>query len=96
MRWPIRSTPSPSIWRQEVGIAKVIGAARRAGHHLAAGRQRQSLALGTSEVTPLELTGAYAAFANGGYRVYPYFVTEVDQAGGKVLYRRQPRQRRSG
>ncbi len=48
-----------------------------------------SLALGTSEVTPLELTGAYAAFANGGYRVYPYFVTEVDQRGGKVLYRRR-------
>jgi len=36
------------------------------------------------------LTGAYAAFANGGYRVYPYFITEVDDAGGKVLYRRQP------
>ena len=37
-----------------------------------------SLALGTSEVTPLELTAAYAAFANGGYRVTPYLVTEVD------------------
>jgi penicillin-binding protein 1A len=49
-----------------------------------------SLALGTSEVTPLELTAAYAAFANGGDKVAPYFITEVDDAGGKVLYRRQP------
>ena len=47
-----------------------------------------SLALGTSEVTPLELTAAYAAFANGGYRVTPYLVTEVD-IGGKTVYQRQ-------
>jgi penicillin-binding protein 1A len=48
-----------------------------------------SLALGTSEVTPLEITTAYAAFANGGNRVYPYFVTEVDDSSGRILYRRQ-------
>jgi penicillin-binding protein 1A len=71
---------------QEVGVDKVIGAARRAGI-VSPLTPTPSLALGTSEVTPLELTGAYAAFANGGYRVYPYFVTEVDQ-GAKVLYRR--------
>jgi penicillin-binding protein 1A len=40
-------------------------------------------------VAPLELTASYAAFANGGYRVTPYFVTEVDQSDGKPLYRRQ-------
>jgi penicillin-binding protein 1A len=73
---------------QEVGIDKVIGAARRLGI-TASLTPTPSLALGTSEVTPLELTGAYAAFADGGYRVYPYFVTEVDQADGKPLYRRQ-------
>jgi len=48
-----------------------------------------SLALGTSEVTPIELTTAYATFASGGYRIYPYFVTEVDDAGGHPLYKRQ-------
>jgi penicillin-binding protein 1A len=74
---------------QEVGIDKVIGAARRTGI-VSPLTPTPSLALGTSVVTPLELTGAYAAFADGGYRVYPYFVTEVDQAGGKVLYRRRP------
>jgi penicillin-binding protein 1A len=72
---------------QEVGIDKVIAAARRLGI-TAPLTPTPSLALGTSVVTPLELTGAYAAFANGGYRVYPYLVTEVDQAGGRVLYRR--------
>jgi penicillin-binding protein 1A len=73
---------------QEVGITTVIDAAQRCGiaSPLAA---NASLALGTSEVTPLELTTAYAAFASGGNRVYPYFVTEVD-SGGKILYRRNP------
>jgi penicillin-binding protein 1A len=71
---------------QEVGVTTVIDAAQRCGINspLAA---NASLALGTSEVTPLELTTAYASFASGGNRVYPYLVTEVD-SGGKVLYRR--------
>src|SRR5689334_19433788 len=75
---------------QEVGVTTVIDAAQRCGitSPLAA---NASLALGTSEVTPLELTSAYAAFASGGERIYPYFVTEVDSAG-KVLYRRTPPQ----
>jgi penicillin-binding protein 1A len=74
---------------QEVGVPAVVAAAKRVGitSPLAA---NASLALGTSEVTPLELTAAYAAFANGGERVTPYFVTEVDDMKGTVLYRRQP------
>jgi penicillin-binding protein 1A len=76
---------------QEVGIKNVVATARRIG--IASPLQdNPSLALGTSEVTPLELTATYAAFANGGYRVTPYFVTEVDSAGGKILYRRTPPQ----
>ncbi|MES2295087.1 MAG: PBP1A family penicillin-binding protein [Pseudomonadota bacterium] len=72
---------------QEVGVKKVVEAAQRTG--IASPLEANpSLALGTSEVTPLELTAAYAAFANGGFRTTPYFITEVDDAGGKVLYRR--------
>ena len=47
-----------------------------------------SIALGTSEVTPLELVGAYAAFANGGVGVIPYVIDQVKTTGGKVIYRR--------
>ena len=73
---------------QEVGLPAVVAAAKRCGitSPLVA---NASLALGTSEVTPLELTTAYAAFANGGNRVRPYFVTEVDDSTGRILYRRQ-------
>jgi len=72
---------------QEVGVKKVVEAAKRVGITSPL-EPNASLALGTSEVTPLELTAAYAAFANGGLRADPYFITEVDDAGGKLLYRR--------
>ncbi|MBV9571467.1 MAG: PBP1A family penicillin-binding protein [Alphaproteobacteria bacterium] len=72
---------------QEVGIEKVIQAAQRLGIKSPL-EANASLALGTSEVTPLELTTAYAAFANGGLRVQPYMVTEVDDTRGRMLYRR--------
>ncbi len=45
-----------------------------------------SIALGTSEVSPLELIGAYATFANGGYAVVPHVIERVTNAEGKVLY----------
>ncbi len=47
-----------------------------------------SIALGTSEVTLLDLTGAYAAFANGGSGVWPFGVEEIRGRGGKLLFRR--------
>ncbi len=52
---------------QEVGVGNVIAAANRVGITSPL-QPHASLALGTAEVTPLELTAAYAAFANGGYR----------------------------
>ncbi len=47
------------------------------------------IALGTSEVTMLELTAGYASFANGGYGVWPYAIKEIRDNQGKVLYKRQ-------
>jgi penicillin-binding protein 1A len=72
---------------QEVGLDSVVDAARRCGitSKLEA---NASLALGTSEVTPLELTSAYGAIASGGIKVTPYLVTEVDGPDGRVLYKR--------
>ncbi|HEY0281359.1 MAG TPA: PBP1A family penicillin-binding protein, partial [Rhizomicrobium sp.] len=72
---------------QEVGLDSVIDAARRCGitSKLEA---NASIALGTSEVTPWELTRAYGTIAAGGIKLTPYLVTEVDGADGRVLYRR--------
>src|ERR1700722_11990543 len=45
-----------------------------------------SIALGTSEVSLLELVGAYTPFANGGLGVSPHVVTRIGTSEGKVLY----------
>jgi len=69
----------------EVGPAAVVRTAHRFGiaSHL---EPNASIALGTSEVSLLELTGAYAPFANGGAAVVPYVIARIATAGGKPLY----------
>jgi penicillin-binding protein 1A len=71
----------------EVGPKTVAQTARRLG--IASPLQANaSIALGTSEVTPLELVGAYAAFANAGRGVIPYVISQVKTGAGKVIYSR--------
>ncbi|MCW8914322.1 MAG: PBP1A family penicillin-binding protein [Magnetovibrio sp.] len=45
-----------------------------------------SLALGVSELSLLEITAAYGPFANGGYGVWPYAISEIQDAHGNALY----------
>jgi len=45
-----------------------------------------SIALGTQEVSLLELTGAYAPFANGGIGIIPNVITRIETVDGEVLY----------
>lgn len=73
---------------QQAGIDNVVRTAQRLGIDSPL-RRDLSLALGTSEVTLMELTAAYAPFANGGNGVIPYAILEIRDAGGSVLYRRQ-------
>lgn len=47
---------------------------------------KPSLALGVSDVTLLEMTAAYGTFATGGLGVWPYAISEIQDASGKPLY----------
>jgi len=47
--------------------------------------QNLTLALGTGAATPLQMAGAYAVFANGGYRVQPYLIARIEDADGKII-----------
>jgi 1A family penicillin-binding protein len=60
-----------------------------------AGRYGLALTLGGGEVTPLELTAAYAAFANGGRRVVPFAVVGVTDAAGHSLINEQAAKERN-
>ncbi len=69
----------------EVGPAEVVNVAHRLGVSEPLNAV-PSLALGTSEVTPLQLTSAYIPFANGGFGAAPYAVLRIRTASGKTLY----------
>ncbi len=71
----------------EVGPSTVAATARRLGIRSAL-QATPSIALGTSEVTLLEMTGAYAAFANGGSGVIPHVIRRIRTENGRVLYER--------
>ena len=72
----------------EVGPRAIIQTAHRLG--ITSNLQSNaSIALGTSEVTPLELVTAYVPFANGGIGVQPHIITKVRTADGKLLYARK-------
>ena len=72
---------------EQTGRDKVIDMARRLG---LSGRLRAhpSLALGTFEVSLLQLTAAYAHFANGGQQVVPHIIQAVISSSGQSLYDR--------
>ena len=72
----------------DVGAWRVVRAARRLGIQSPL-HENPSIALGTAEVTLLELTSAYAPFANGGHGVLPHLITRVRDSEGKVLYKRR-------
>ena len=73
----------------ELGPKEVAHTARRLGI-VSPLQEVSSLALGTSGVTPLELTGAYASFANGGMGVTPFGVVRIRSRAGKTLYEHKP------
>ena len=70
---------------KEVGIRSVIGVARTLGITTPI-EYDYTIALGSNGVRLDEMTMAYGAFANGGYKVSPYSVEKIETSKGKVIY----------
>jgi penicillin-binding protein 1A len=70
-----------------VGPENVVAVAHRLGITSHLGNDA-SIALGTSEVTLLELTSAFTPFANGGYSIVPFSVRRIVTRDGQVIYER--------
>ncbi len=69
----------------EVGRPVVAADARRLGI-VSPINIDPAMALGTSQITPIEMAEAYGALANGGQRVFAYGVERIRYAGGPVIY----------
>jgi len=70
---------------RSMGIAHVLDHARRFGFDPEALPHGLSLALGSGEVTPLQMARAYAVLANGGYLVEPWFIRRIERNGEPVF-----------
>lgn len=75
---------------QSMGVAAAVSHVKRFGFDDEAVPKDLSLALGAGGVAPVVVAGAYATFANGGYKVTPYFIDRVVTADGEVLYETKP------
>jgi penicillin-binding protein 1A len=74
---------------QQIGVPFTIEYVRRFGFPREALPRNLTLALGSGGVTPLELTAGYAAFANGGFRIEPYFIDRIYGPNQVLLYESQ-------
>ncbi|HEX6862080.1 MAG TPA: PBP1A family penicillin-binding protein, partial [Thermoanaerobaculia bacterium] len=87
----VRSKNVPTVrLASAIGLGQVANLAREAGIEEESGIELPSMALGTVTVSPLELTGAYTAFANLGEAVAPRLVLRVEDEGGRVLWESRP------
>ncbi len=71
---------------QQVTIPEAIKVLRQFGLPTDRFARDLSLALGSAAVSPMELATAYCTFANGGYRVEPWFIDRIEDKSGKVLW----------
>ena len=75
---------------QAVGINRAIDHLSHFGFMENQLPKNLALALGAAQVLPIQLATGYATFANGGYRIQPYFIDRVENYKGDVLFKANP------
>ena len=70
---------------REMGVETVLHHVERFGFDPSHLPQNLSLALGSGEVTPLQIARGYAVFANGGFLIEPWFISRIETADGAVV-----------
>jgi penicillin-binding protein 1A len=78
---------------QAMGVRPVIDYVQNFGFSKEQFRSSQNLtlALGSFGATPLEVVTGFSVFANGGYRVEPYYIDRIEGPGGQIVYTAEPR-----
>lgn len=70
---------------RSIGVNYAIDYATKFGFPQADLPPNLTLALGTGMTTPLGMATAYSAFANGGYKIEPYFITRIENSTGQLV-----------
>lgn len=83
------NTVAARLILEKTSVSKVIKLAKSMGIKSPI-REFPSIALGSSEVTPLELTAAYGTFPNDGFFVESTYILKVEDRWGRVIYEYKP------
>ncbi|MDG1463416.1 MAG: penicillin-binding protein 1A [Gammaproteobacteria bacterium] len=75
---------------RSIGISDTIKHLKPFGFPPSGLPQNLTLALGSGEVTPLDLVGAYAGLASGGHYVSPYIIERIEDVNGNIIYQAEP------
>ncbi|PIE41468.1 MAG: peptidase [Gammaproteobacteria bacterium] len=75
---------------REIGPYKAIKFAERMGFSKSDLPNNLSLALGSAAVKPWDLAAGYAVFANGGYKIEPWFIERIEDNEGKAIFEATP------
>jgi penicillin-binding protein 1A len=75
---------------QTIGLKKAIDMAQRFGFQPEELPRSLPLALGSGTATPLRMAQAYAVFANGGFRIEPYFIERIETEASSIVFRATP------
>jgi penicillin-binding protein 1A len=76
---------------QQLGIKNAIDYVQNFGFRKEDLPNNLTLALGSMGATPLEVATGFAVFANGGYKIDPYFIDRIEGPGGQLIYVSQPK-----
>lgn len=75
---------------RSIGVDYAVRYARNFGFEESDLPRDLSLALGSCEVSPLQMTRAFSVLANGGYLVKPYLIQRIEDADGTILFEADP------
>ena len=76
---------------REMGMKPVIEYVQNFGFTKEQLPNNLTLALGSMQATPLEVASGFAVFANGGYRITPFYIDRIEGPGGQIVYTAEPR-----
>ena len=75
---------------KSLGVNKVTETATRFGFKKEQLPKSLTLALGSGQASPLQMSRMFAVFANGGFLITPYFIERVESNNGEILFQSQP------
>ncbi len=75
---------------RNLGVQRTLDYVSRFGFDPKKLPRNMTLSLGSGDVHPIQITTGFAAFANGGFKIEPYFISHIEDNKGNIIYKADP------